>query len=234
MTQILQNDILMTNAKRLKKIQIYIRSHRLNPMGRTKSFFAVLQIAGFKTLSPTICKVAQISSQDISSRRSFSCPYICYSRGYWANREYPITNTQWIYPAGFRLVRISTSGHIKNFSMEIQRTKPSKSSTNSRQISVRNIQTSRTPLFCYHRCGYDSNDCIRTPGIRQKRRQQYSLASQTISTTGFVFQDSKSSFKGQTSDLSQFANILYYQSDDMYQKNNVYSRFSGRFEIKIC
>ncbi|MEW6556969.1 MAG: hypothetical protein AB1349_06405, partial [Elusimicrobiota bacterium] len=42
------------------------------------------------------------------------------------------------------------------------------------------------------------------------------------------FQNSKSNFKGQTFDLNEFANIFYSGSDEPYQKNSVYSRFSGR------
>ncbi|MEW6557096.1 MAG: hypothetical protein AB1349_07055, partial [Elusimicrobiota bacterium] len=42
------------------------------------------------------------------------------------------------------------------------------------------------------------------------------------------FQNSKSDFKGQTFNLSEFANIFYSGSDELSQKNSVYSRFSGR------
>ena len=37
-------------AKRLKKIQIPIRSHEFDPLGRTKPFFTVLQINFIKKL----------------------------------------------------------------------------------------------------------------------------------------------------------------------------------------
>ncbi|MEW6557707.1 MAG: hypothetical protein AB1349_10185, partial [Elusimicrobiota bacterium] len=43
-------------------------------------------------------------------------------------------------------------------------------------------------------------------------------------------QNSKSDFKGQTFNLSEFANIFYSGSDELSQKNSVYSRFSGRYK----
>jgi hypothetical protein len=54
------------------------------------------------------------------------------------------------------------------------------------------------------------------------------VASYSLSKPGFVLSHSKSSFKTQGSNLSQFANILYHTTDGIYQKNSVFSRFSGR------
>jgi hypothetical protein len=72
-------------------------------------------------------------------------------------------------------------------------------------------------------------------------RMHKSLKSQIVScryhefakgweATDFTFpvQNSKSSFKAQTLNLTKFANILSHRSDDERQKNSVYSRFSGR------
>jgi hypothetical protein len=54
------------------------------------------------------------------------------------------------------------------------------------------------------------------------------VAAKTIPTTRFIFQNSKNNFKGQTANLSQFANILFNRSEETYQKNSGFSRFSGR------
>jgi hypothetical protein len=167
LAQSCQFGIIVQNAKRTKKIQIYIRCKRPNSVGWVKPFFTILQIHWSQTLSTDLCLLACLPSQNLSPSRSFVSSYLCHCIRNWTNREYPITYSQWAYPTHFGFARISSSGHIENVSMEVQLTKFAKPSTSTRQIPNRTVSSSRATLFRYHRCGYDSLDCLRASRVCQ-------------------------------------------------------------------
>lgn len=160
-----QYGIILQSEKRPRKIQIYIRSNRFNSLGRSCPFQTVLQIYWPQTLSANLCSLACLPSQKLSSCRPFSCSHIRYCSRYWKNSKYSVTHFQWAYPSHSRTSRISTSGHLENFPLEIHPPKSSKSTANPRQIPNQTIQASRITLLCYHRCGYDSVDCLRTSRV---------------------------------------------------------------------
>lgn len=165
LTQTVHFGIIVKDAKRTTKIQIYLRSYRPNSLGWTKPFCTVLQIIELKTLPPALCALAPISSKDVSSCRPFSCSHIRHSSRHWKNSEYSITHSQRSHPSDSGPAQLSSSGHLKDFPLEIQLAKPPKSPTSTRQISDRNIPSSWATLFCHHRCGYDSVDCFWTSGV---------------------------------------------------------------------
>ncbi len=154
-------------AKRPKKIQIYIRCYWLNPLGRAKPFFTVLQISEPQILSPAPNSLAPLPPQELSSCRPFLVSYLCNSSRYWKNSKYSIAYSQWAYPANSWASRVSSPGYLENFSLEIQFTNTSKSSTFSRQIPKPAIQSPWTGLFLHHRCRYDSFDCLWTSRVHQ-------------------------------------------------------------------
>lgn len=152
-------------AKRAKKIQIYIRCHRLNPMGRAKPFFTVLQIPEPQILSPAPNSLAHLPPQELSSCRPFLVSYLCNSSRHWKNSKYSITYSQWAYPANSWAPRVSSPGYLEGFSLEIQFANPSKPPTFSRQIPKPVIQSPWATLLRHHRCRYDSFDCLRTSRV---------------------------------------------------------------------
>lgn len=160
-------------AKRTQKIQIYIRSHRPNPLGRACSFQPVLQIHWSQTFSADLCPLACLLSQDLSSGRCFPGSYLCYCHRHRKNSKYPITDSQRAHSADPGATRVPTSGHVEDFSLEIQLPKPPKPTTSPRQVPERTLFSSGTALFCHHRRGYDSPDCL-----WPSRVSQYGLQSQ--------------------------------------------------------
>ena len=152
-------------AKRTKKIQISIRSHRTNSLGRTCPFQTVLQIFEPQVLSSTSSSVASLSLQKLSSCRPFLSPYLCYCSGYWKNRKYSVSYSQWTYPANSWTPRVSPSGYFEDFPLEIQLPESSKSPTSSRQTKSQTISTSWATLFRNHRCRHDSPDCFWTSRV---------------------------------------------------------------------
>lgn len=160
LTQPYKNDTYMTNAKRPAKNRFYIREKRFNPLGRTDSICAVLQIAKSKTPPATLCALARIPSQTILSRRPFAYPYIRHYRRDRQNRKYPVSYSQWLYSASFRPAGIPSQGYFKNFLMEIQFRESPEPSTRPRQIQRSAVSTAGNNLLSHYRRGYDSADCL--------------------------------------------------------------------------
>lgn len=155
----------MINVKRPAKNQLYIREKRLNPLGRTNSICAFLQIIEFKTPPATLCVLARIPSQEVSSCRPLSGSYIRHCRRHWQNRKHLISCSQWFYPASTGFTRVSPSRHLKDFSLEVQSRESSEPSARPRQIPSPAVSTAGNDLFRHHRCGYDSAHCIRASRI---------------------------------------------------------------------
>ena len=164
-TNSVQFSTSMKDEKRSGKIQIPIRSHRTNSLGRTRPFQTVLQIHWFKTLSSDLRSLARLLSQNLSSCRPFLSSYFCNCSRDWKDSKYPFANFKWTYPSYPWTSRISTSGHITNISLEIQFQESSKSTTITRQIPNRTISPFWATLFSNHRCGHDSPDCFWTSRV---------------------------------------------------------------------
>ncbi len=146
LTQPYKNDTYMTNVQGAAKNRFYIREKRFDPLGRTDSICAVLQIIESKAPPATLCALARIPSQKILSRRSFACSHIRHCRRDWQNRKYPVSCSQRFYSASFRPAGIPSQGYLKNFSLEIQFREYSESSTRPRQIQNSSVSTAGNNL----------------------------------------------------------------------------------------
>lgn len=176
-----QFGIIVEDAKRTQKVQVYIRSKRIDSLGRTEPFCTVLQILWSQTLSANLCPLASLSLQNLSSSRYFFSSYLRDCCRYRTNREYSISHSQWTHPSYSWTSGIPSPRHIKNISVAFPAKELAKPSICTRPIQSRTFATTWITLFRHRRCGYDPQ-CLLVQtsngGLRTARTSEQGLQPQ--------------------------------------------------------
>lgn len=130
---------IVSNAKRYKKNQFYIRERRTYSIRRTGAFSTVLQIAWAEKISATQYKMAIYWAQ-LSSRRPFFGSYLCGSSRFGQNRKRQIAFLQWTDSRNTWASQLSASFYSARFSSELRAKKLCWTYPVARPIQKRNAE----------------------------------------------------------------------------------------------